>query len=37
MPAISRFYGLVIRMYFDDKHTPHFHIWYAGHRALIAI
>jgi hypothetical protein len=37
MPARSEFYGLVIRMYFDDKHAPHFHVWYAEYRALIAI
>ncbi|MBM3131001.1 MAG: DUF4160 domain-containing protein [Chloroflexi bacterium] len=37
MPAISKFYGLVIRMYFDDKHAPHFHVGYAEHRAWRAI
>lgn len=37
MPTINKFYGLVIRMYFDDKHVPHFHVSYAEHRALIAI
>jgi hypothetical protein len=37
MPAISKFYGLIIRMYFDDKHLPHFHAGYAEYRALIAI
>ena len=25
MPEISRFYGIVIRMYFDDHVPPHFH------------
>lgn len=24
-------------MYYDDKHTPRFHVWYAEYRALIAI
>ena len=37
MPAISKFYGLIIRMYFDDKHMPHFHVQYAEYRALIAV
>lgn len=37
MPTISKFYGLVIRMYYDDKHVPHFHVGYADYRALIAI
>ena len=37
MPTISKFYGLIIRMYFDDKHMPHFHVRYAEYRALIAV
>ena len=37
MPVISKFYGLVIRMYYNDKHAPHFHVWYAEQRALLAI
>lgn len=28
MPEISRFYGMVIRMYIDDHAWPHFHVWY---------
>ena len=37
MPEISRFYGIVIKMFFDDHHPPHFHSLYGGHEALIAI
>ena len=37
MPTISRFYGISIRMYFDDKHAPHFHAVYAEYKALVAI
>ncbi len=37
MPTISEFYGIHIQMYFDDKHSPHFHAIYAERRALIAI
>jgi hypothetical protein len=29
MPEISRFFGIVIRMYFDDHNPPHFHAIYA--------
>ena len=32
MPVISSFYGIIIRMYFNDSeqhHTPHFHAKYA--------
>ena len=37
MPILSRFYGIVIRMYFyDDKqhHEPHVHAEYAGEQAV---
>jgi len=37
MPTISRFYGILIRMYYDDKHRPHFHVVYAEYRALVSI
>jgi hypothetical protein len=36
MPVISSFYGIVIRMYFNDSeqhHTPHFHAKYAEYNA----
>ena len=29
MPEISRFLGIVIRMYFDDHAPAHFHAYYA--------
>lgn len=37
MPEISRFYGIVIQMYFGDHLPPHFHARYAGHSAKIDI
>ncbi len=37
MPEISRFYGIVIRMYFDDHNPPHFHADYGGKEALVNI
>lgn len=37
MPEISRFYGIVIRMYWRDHEPPHFHAEYSGHEAMIAI
>ena len=37
MPEISRFYGIVIRMYFNDHHPPHFHAEYAGSEVLVNI
>jgi hypothetical protein len=37
MPEISRFYGIVVRMYFADHAPPHFHAEYAEHEARVAI
>jgi hypothetical protein len=37
MPEISRFFGLVIRMYFNDHLPPHFHAEYGEHIAEIGI
>jgi hypothetical protein len=35
VPTISRFYGIVIAMYFDDHGAPHFHARHAGTSAKI--
>lgn len=37
MPEISRFYGVVFRMYFADHNPPHFHAIYGGQEARIDI
>ena len=37
MPEISRFYGVVIRMYPADHFPPHFHAEYGEYEALISI
>jgi hypothetical protein len=37
MPTISRFFGLVIRMYYDDHPPPHFHVYAAEEDASISI
>ncbi len=37
MPEISRFFGIVVQMYYADHDPPHFHVRYAEQRALIAI
>ena len=37
MPEISRFYGIVIRMYFDEHPPPHFHAEYGEDEVLINI
>ena len=35
MPEISRFFGIVIRMFYDDHNPPHFHAEYGGKKAKI--
>jgi hypothetical protein len=37
VPEISRFFGIVVQMYYADHDPPHFHVRYAGQKALIAI
>ena len=37
MPEISRFFGIVIKMFFDDHKPPHFHAEYGSDLALIDI
>ncbi len=37
MPAISRFFGIVIAMYFDDHGPPHFHARHADGTAKVRI
>lgn len=37
MPTISRFYGIIIRMFFDEHAPPHFHVEYAEFQAQIEI
>lgn len=37
MPEISRFYGIVIAMFWDDHNPPHFHARYGKHKAAIEI
>ena len=37
MPEISRFFGIIIKMFFDDHNPPHFHAEYGGDAALVDI
>ena len=36
VPTISEFFGIVIRMYYEDHQPPHFHAYY-NYEATIAI
>ncbi|PIQ95565.1 MAG: transcriptional regulator [Nitrospinae bacterium CG11_big_fil_rev_8_21_14_0_20_56_8] len=37
MPEISRFFGIIIAMYFDDHSPPHFHIRFGHQKAIFDI
>jgi hypothetical protein len=37
VPEISRFFGIVIYMYFREHEPPHFHAVYGDNEALISI
>jgi len=37
MPQISRFFGIIISMYFNDHNPPHFHAQYGDEECLISI
>ena len=37
MPEISRFYGIIIRMYFGDHAPSHFHAIYGRDEVVIGI
>ena len=37
MPTISAFYGILIRMYFNDHVPAHFHVEYGEYKATVDI
>jgi hypothetical protein len=37
MPAISEFYGIIIRMFFTDHNPPPFHAIYGEFELIVAI
>jgi hypothetical protein len=37
VPEIARFFGIVIKMFFDEHNPPHFHASYGEAEALIEI
>ena len=37
MPEISRFYGIVIAMFYTEHGVPHFHASYAGQRISVEV
>ncbi|MHB1698511.1 MAG: DUF4160 domain-containing protein [bacterium] len=37
MPEISRFFGIIIAIFFDDHNPPHFHARYGDYNGVIRI
>ena len=37
MPEISRFFGIIVSMYFDEHNPPHFHARYGNDYVAIEI
>ncbi len=37
MPTISSFYGILIRMFYNTKHSAHFHALYGEDDAIVSI
>ena len=37
MPEVSRFFGIIISMNYNDHPPPHFHARYGGDQAIIGI
>ena len=33
MPVISTFFGIIVRMFYQDHEPPHFHVEYQGEHA----
>lgn len=37
MPEISRFLGIIIRMFFNEHNPPHFHAYYEKYEGVFCI
>ena len=39
MPILSQFYGIIIKMYFQEAEhqPPHFHVFYGGYEAEFSV
>lgn len=35
MPEITRFFGIIIRMFYDDHNPPHFHAEFGGKKVVM--
>jgi Domain of unknown function (DUF4160) len=37
VPEISRFFGIIVFMYYNDHQPPHFHVRYGEQKAIFSI
>ena len=37
MPEISRFYGIIVSMFYDDHNPPHFHARYGEYKIVMDV
>ena len=37
MPQISKFFGIIVRMFYDEHNPPHFHAQYGEYKCCIDI
>jgi phosphomannomutase len=37
VPELSRFFGIVVRMFYDDHSPPHFHASYGSAKVVVAL
>jgi Domain of unknown function (DUF4160) len=37
MPELSRFFGIIITLYYNDHPPPHFHVRYGKQKAIVGI
>ena len=35
MPEICRFFGIIVRMFYDEHNPPHIHVEYQGNKAVL--
>lgn len=34
MPIISQFFGIIVRMFYNEHNPPHIHVEYSGNKAI---
>ena len=37
MPELSRFFGIIVAMFYNDHPPPHFHVRYGRQKAIVSI